>query len=132
MKKQMKKTTKKGMSTGSKVAIGGAVAALSAVGAGAYLLFGPDGKTNQKKVVALANKMKKEITTEYKKAKKAGAPVYNKAVDIISKNYAKQYKAHEKDINAIAKKIKSEWKDVEKTVKATTKKVAKVASKKRG
>jgi gas vesicle protein len=125
----MKKTIKKGMSGGKKVAIGAGVATLAAVGAGAYYLLGPDGKKNQKKALALVSKMKKEVISEAKKAKKLSGPIYNKAVDIVSKNYAKQYKAHEKDIKAIASKLKSEWKDVEKNIKTTTKKVAKKVKK---
>lgn len=135
MKKTVKKGMSKGLSKSSKVAIGAGVVALSAVGAGAYYLLGPDGKKNQKKALVLVSKMKKEVTGELKKAKKLSGPIYNKAVDIVSKNYAKQYKAHEKDIKAIASKLKSEWRDVEKNIKTTTKKVVKkakkVASKKR-
>lgn len=132
----MKKTIKKGMSNGKKVAIGAGVVALSAVGAGAYYLLGPDGKKNQKKALVLVNKMKKEVVSEVKKAKKLSGPIYNKAVDIVSKNYAKQYKTHAKDIQAIASKLKTEWKDVEKTLKSkatgVAKKATKVVTKKRG
>lgn len=124
--KYMKKNTKKSVSKKGKIAIGAGVVALSAIGAGAYYFLGPDGKKNQKKALAFANKMKKEVAVEYKKAKKAGTPVYNKAVDMISKNYAKQYKAHSKDIEALAKKLKSEWKDIEKNTKNTVKVVKKV------
>ena len=127
----MKKTIKKkGMSGSKKVAIGAGVVALGAAAAasaaGAYYLLGPNSKVHQKKDKELMGKIKREAMSEFKKAKKAGTPVYNKAVDMISQNYAKQYKAHEKDIKAIANKLKSEWKDLEKTAKKTTKKVAKV------
>lgn len=128
----MKKTVKKGMSSGKKAAIGAGVVALSAVGAGAYYFLGPDGKKNQKKALALVGKMKKEVISEVKKAKKLSGPVYGKAVDMVSKNYAKQYKAHAKDIKAIASKLKSEWKGIEKALKTTTKKAVKSATKKRG
>lgn len=124
----MKKKTKKGISGGKKVAIGAGVAVLSVASAGAYYLLGPNAKVNQKKVKILVDKMKKEIASEYKKAKKVSVPVYHKAVDVVSKNYAKQYKAHAKDINAIAGILKSEWK----LAKTTGKKAVKVAKKKRG
>ena len=101
--------TKKGMSVGSKVAIG---AGLAALGAGAYYLLGPDAKANQKKVKSLITKMQKEVEKESKKIKDISSPLYNKAVDVISKNYAKQYKAHSKDIQSFAKKLKGEWKKV--------------------
>lgn len=127
----MKKIVKKGMSSGKKVAIGAGVAAIGAASAGAYYLFGPNKKAHQKKAKALMAKMKKEAISELKKAKKLSVPMYHKAVDVVSKNYAKQYKAHAKDINAIAQKLKGELKDVEKLAKSTAKKAVKVAKKKR-
>ena len=91
------------------VAVG---AGIAAVGAGAYYLLGPKGKAHQKKATILMAKIKKEVQSEVKKAKKATAPLYHKAVDIVSENYAKQYKMHEKDIKAFAKKLKAEWKKI--------------------
>lgn len=109
-------------------------AGAAAIGAGAYYLFGPNGKANQKKAKALVNKMKTEVKKEFKKAKEAGIPAYHKAVDVISKNYAKQYKLHEKDIKSIAQKLKSEWKEIsgkaKKAVKQTKNKVKRVTKKK--
>lgn len=98
--------TKKGISKG-KIAV---AASLAAVGAGAYYLLGPNAKVHQKKAKVLMGKMKKEISGEIKKVKKVTPVIYRKAVDVISENYAKQYKMHEKEIKAFAKKMKSEWK----------------------
>ena len=114
----------KKMSVGKKVAIG---AGLAAVGAGAFYLLGPNAKVHQKKVSALAAKMKKEVTKEVKKAKAATMPLYHKAVDTVSKNYAKQYKLHEKDIKALASKMKAEWKGAGKVVKKTVRTLKKKA-----
>lgn len=108
----MKKNSK--MSVGSKVAVG---AGLAAVGAGAFYLFGPNAKMHQKKAKALVSKMKKEVEKEVKKAKTVTTPLYHKTVDMVSRNYAKQYKLHEKDIKALAAKVKNEWKGAKKTVK---------------
>lgn len=131
----MKKNTKKGMSKGiskrKKVAIGAGVVALSAIGAGAYYLLGPDGKKNQKKAMVLVNKMKKEVISEVKKAKKLSIPVYNKAIDMVSKNYAKKYKEYSKDINAVASRLKADLKKAEAVAKKTVKKATKTATKKR-
>lgn len=112
------KKTKKGISKGKVVA---GVAGVVAISAGAYYLFGPDAKKHQKKASALLLKMKKEVQTEIKKAKEVSTPIYNKAVDVVSKNYAKQYKLHGKDVKAFASKLKSEWKGVKKIVKKTVK-----------
>lgn len=97
-----KKTTK--TSIGKKVA---GVAGLAAIGAGAYYLLGPNAKAHQKKASALLGKMKKEVQDEIKKAKEVTVPLYNNAVDAISENYAKEYKAFEKEIKDFAKKLKS-------------------------
>jgi len=99
------------MSGGKKITIGAGMAAL---GAGAYYLLGPNAKKHQKKASVLMTKIKEEVISEVKKAKIAGAPVYEKAIDMIAENYAKQYKAHEKDIRALAKKLKTEWKGLSK------------------
>ncbi len=106
---------------GKKVAIGATVAALSAVTGGAYYLLGPNAKAHQKKANILRTKIQKEVQREVKKAKEVTVPLYHKAVDVVSENYAKQYKMHEGDIRAIAKKLKGEWKSVNKTVKKAVK-----------
>ena len=104
------------MSGGKMVAMGATAAAL---GAGAYYLFGPNNKKHQQKARALMVKMKREISMGIRKAKVVGTPVYYKAVDAISANYAKQYKMHAGEIKAFAEKLKSEWKGVNKIVKKT-------------
>jgi F0F1-type ATP synthase membrane subunit b/b' len=123
----MKKDNMKKIS-GKKIAAAGAgMVALGVASAGAYYMFGPKAKAHQKKATALLAKMKKDVADEIKKAKDAGTPVYHKAVDAISGNYARQYKEHEKEIKAFAKMLKGEWKEVSKKV---TKKPAKVVTKK--
>jgi hypothetical protein len=122
----MKNNTKKGISTGEKIAIGGTVAALSAATVGAYYLLGPNAKEHQKKVKVLMSKMKKEVASQAKKAKVIALPMYHQTVDAIADNYSKQYKIYEGDIQVLAQKLKEGWKKSQQTVK----KVAKTASKK--
>jgi uncharacterized protein HemX len=104
---RMQKNTNKKNGTGKGMAA--AAAGAAAIGAGAYYLLGPNKKAHQKKISAVISKMKKEVTKEAKKVKEATPLLYNKAVDMISENYAKQYKAHEGEIKMIAQKLKSEW-----------------------
>lgn len=99
----------------------GKIAAVAALGAGAYYLLGPKAKMHQRKAKVLMAKMKKEVSSEIKKAKQVSTPIYHKAVDIISKNYAKQFKMHEKDIEAFAKQLKNEWNGASKVVKKSAK-----------
>ena len=118
----MKKDINKGVSGGKIVAMGAAgIAAVGAASAGAYYLLGPKAKAHQKKVLALVNKMKKDVVGEVKKVKAVSKPIYHKTVDVIASNYAKQYKEHEKDIKAVAKQLKTEWTGVNKVVKKTVK-----------
>jgi len=120
---------KKGISGGKILVAGAGVAALAG---GAYYLLGPDAKKNQKKALALVAKMKKEVESEMKKAKETSTPIYHKAVDVISENYAKQYEMHAPEIMAFAKILKKEWKGVVKKATAKpVKKPAKVSKKKK-
>ena len=108
----------KKMSGGKMVAVG---AGIALAGAGAYYLLGPKAKAHQKKAKVLIAKMQKEVASEIKKVKEITPPLYHQAVDVISKNYAEQYKLHEKDIQAFAKKMKSEWKGMSKIIKKPAK-----------
>jgi len=123
---QKKETKKGGMSVGKAVAIGAGVAA---VGAGAYLFLGPDGKKNQKKVKVWMTKMEKEATGKMKKVKSATLPIYHNTVDALALSYSKQYKEHAPEIKAFAKHLKSSWKNVEKQAKPVIKKAKKNAEK---
>ena len=108
----MKKVVKKSkVSVGKVVALGAGVAAL---GAGAYLFLGPNGKKNQQKAKVWMNKMEKEVNSKMKKIKGATMPIYHKTVDSLSENYSKQYKEHAPEIKAFAKHLKTSWKSVEK------------------
>jgi uncharacterized protein HemX len=109
--------------SGGKIVAG--VAGVAALGAGAYYLLGPKAKAHQKKAKVLLSKMEKEVAKKVKKVKEVTPPLYHQAVDSISKNYAKQYKLHEKDIKAFAEKMKSEWKKASKIIKKPTTKTSK-------
>ena len=94
---------------------------MATLGAGAYYLFGPNAKAHQKKAKILIAKIKSGVAKEIKKVKEVTPPLYRKAVGTVSKNYAKQYKLHEKDIKFIANKLKNEWQGANKIVKKTVK-----------
>jgi len=122
----MKKIQKKsGMSTAKIVAIGVVVAATTA---GAYLLFGPDGKKNRKTVKGWAIKMKGEIIEKFEKAKHLTLPVYNSIIDEVSKKYAKIKDIDKKELEAIASDARRHWNTIANSKKKT---VAKVSTKKK-
>jgi hypothetical protein len=70
--------------------------------------------------------MKKEVEKELKKTKEVSGPIYEKVVNAVSGEYAKQYEMHSPEIKAFTKKLKGEWKNLtKKPVKKSTKKVSK-------
>lgn len=119
-----KKNVKKGLSAGEVVGIGATVAAL---GAAAYILFGPEGKKNKKVIKGWAIKMKGEIIEKLEEAKDITEPVYHKIIDTVSAKYAKVKKIDPKDLELAVAEVKKHWKSMVKD--ASPKK--KVASKKK-
>jgi hypothetical protein len=120
-----KKTTSK-PNVGKAVAIGAGVAALSVA---AYMLFGPNGKKNQKALKGWAIKMKGEIIEKLEAVKDVTAPVYEKIVGEVAAKYAKLKHIDAADLEAEVATLKKHWKAL---TKSSVKKVAKksVAKKK--
>ena len=117
--KKTTKTTKKGASKAGKVAaVGVGVAALSVA---AYLLFGPEGKKNRKKVRGWMVKMKGEIIEKCEKVKDVTEPVFDKIVDTVSSKYQKMAHVDDKELEASVKEIKKHWKSLVKDEKSKSK-----------
>ena len=119
---EKKNVSKKGMSTGEVVGIGATVAAL---GAAAYILFGPEGKKNKKVIKGWAVKMKGEIIDKLEDAKEITEPVYHKIIDEVSAKYAKVKKVDAKDLEVAVAEVKKHWKSMIKDSKPKKKVVAK-------
>lgn len=101
----------------------GITVGVAAVGAIAYLLFGPDGKKNQKIVKGWAVKMKGEIMEELEKMEEISGPVYEKIVDKVGEKYKKIKNLDLEDVTKEIDSFKKNWKNIEKKSKAPTKKV---------
>jgi len=95
-------------SNGAAIAVAGLGIAAGAVAA--YLLFGPEGKTNRKKVRGWAVKMKGEMIEKFEKAKELNEDVYHKIVDEAAAKYAKIKDVDQKDIEDIVKDARKYWK----------------------
>ena len=113
-----KKNVKKGLSGGEMVGIGATVAAL---GAAAYVLFGPDGKKNKKAIKGWAIKMKGEIIEKLEEVKEVTEPVYHKIIDEVSSKYAKVKNIDQKDLKNTVAEVKKHWKSMVKDAKSKTK-----------
>lgn len=113
-----KKNVKKGLSTGAVVGIGATVAAL---GAAAYILFGPDGKKNKKAIKGWSIKMKGETIEKLEQAKEITEPVYHKIIDEVSAKYAKAKNIDAKDVELAVAEVKKHWKAMVKDAKPKAK-----------
>ena len=109
-----KKNVKKGLNGGEMVGIGATVAAL---GAAAYIMFGPDAKKNKKAIKGWAIKMKGEIIEKLEQAKEITEPVYHKVIDEVSAKYAKAKNIDAKDVELAVVEVKKHWKTMMKDVK---------------
>jgi len=112
MKKDNKK---KGMSTGSVVAIGAGVAALAAA---SYYFFGPEGQKHRKTAKGWMLKMKAEVVEKMEKAKEMSQSVYDSIVDSVAKKYVKN-----PEVGMMVDMLKKQWKGISSS--ATPKKTAK-------
>jgi hypothetical protein len=119
-----KQTVKKGVSAKTVVGLGVGIAALSAA---TYLLFGPNGKKNQKIIKGWTVKMKGEIIEEFEKAKELTEPVYHNIVDKVKAKYEKIKGMDAQELEAVVSEIKKHWKGIQK--QAQGKKSKKVSKK---
>ena len=117
-----KKVSNKGLSGGEVMGIGATVAAL---GAAAYVLFGPDAKKNKKIIKGWSVKMKGEIIEKLEEAKEITEPVYHKIIDTVSAKYSKIKKVDPKDLEIAVAEVKKHWKTMMKDAKPKKKAKAK-------
>jgi gas vesicle protein len=123
MKKQI---TKKGMSTGVKIGIGAGIAAAGVV---TYLLLGPDGKKNRKKVRTWAVKVKGEVIKKLTQAKKITEPLYHNIIDQVHAKYAKVKDIDKKELALLMADIRKHWKAMSKGMTSKPKPKTRVTSK---
>ncbi len=114
----MKKTNKK---TLVELGIGTVLTAAAAALAGSYFVYGKGAKKNRKSVKSWALKAKAEVLEQLEKAKEISEPIYNQAVDKISKKYSDLKNIDKKDVEALVKELKTHWKDIKKEVTAMQK-----------
>jgi len=116
------KKVSKGPGVGTAVAVTAGIAALSA---GAYLLFGPDGKKNQKKAKAWMVRMKADVMEKMEKAEHVTAPIYHSIVDGVEKKYAAMKNLDTAEVAAEIKNLKKTWSKMTSGGKKAVKKAVK-------
>lgn len=118
----MAKATNKKVNVGKALGVGAGIAALSAA---AYLLFGPEGNKNRKKIKGWAVKMKGEIIEKLEEVKEVTEPVYNKIIDEVGAKYAKAKGLTEQEVKDAVAELKKHWKNMAKAKKPAKKAGAK-------
>ncbi len=102
-------TKKHNNNLGKAVGIGAGVAAL---GAAAYILFGPDGKKNQKKIKGWVVKMKGEIIEKLEDVKELTEPVYQQIVQEVTEKYKEHKNATAEEIKAVVADLHRNWRSM--------------------
>lgn len=107
----IKKTNKKGIDAKTVIAIEAGIAAL---GAAAYVLFGPEGKKNRKIIRGWAVKMKGEIIEKFEGVKELTEPVYNSIIEKVQEKYQKLKNVDPEELAATVTELKKQWKSIKK------------------
>lgn len=106
---------------------------IGALSMAAYVLFGPEGKKNRKKITGWSIKMKGEVIEKLEAAKEITEPVYHDIVEKVSQKYAKLKNVDEAELALVVADIRKQWKhmmrDAKPKKKVTKKTVKKVVEK---
>jgi hypothetical protein len=119
-----KNTKKNGGGMGKAIAIGAGVAAATAA---AYIMWGPNAKSNRKAVKGWAVKMKGEMIEKLENAKELTQDTYEGVIDDVKEKYSKFKNIERSELDAIARDVKKHWKAIVRDSKS----VSKTKSKKR-
>lgn len=108
-----------------------AAAGVATIGAIGYLLFGPNGKKNQKAVKSWALKMKADVIEKLEEVEEVTGPMYDKIVAEVEDKYKKLKNVSSEDLAAEVDSLKKNWSQIVKkagskksTAKKTVKKLA--------
>lgn len=110
MAAKKRKSTKKKKDGGFGVFITGAAAAASA---GAYYLYGPEGRQHRKKVRGWMLKASGEVMEKAEKLKEIDEGRFDTLLEQMEKKYKKVRAIDNKDIAKLRRDLKAQWKHVE-------------------
>lgn len=105
---------KQAKSSGGGALIG--LAALAAVAAGGYFLYGKDGAKNRKKVKGWMLKAKGEVLEKVEKLKEVSEPEYRKVVDAVTAKYAAVKSIDPAEVQQMAKELHGHWKNIKRSI----------------
>ncbi|MEK7136278.1 MAG: hypothetical protein AAB821_01675 [Patescibacteria group bacterium] len=113
------------------LATGLAVGAGLIAAAGGYFLYGPNGKSNRKKVRAWGIKARGEVLHEIERMKDVTADGYVQAVDKVMAKYEKMKDISGPEIDELKGELKRYWKRIVADVKSKTGQTKKTGAKKK-
>ncbi|MDQ5958042.1 MAG: hypothetical protein QG665_388 [Patescibacteria group bacterium] len=110
-----KKDSSSGLGAGLAVGVG-----LMAAAAGGYFLYGPQGKSNRKKVKAWGVKARGEVLHELEKMKDISAEKYTEAIEKVMAKYGKVKGVSTEEIVELSGELKRYWKKISADLKKQT------------
>lgn len=87
------------------------IATVAAI-AGAYFLYGKDGKKHQRRVKSWALKFKAEVLEGLELAQETTEAVYHTIVDSTVEKYRAMNHIDHAELNELAEEIKAHWRDI--------------------
>lgn len=105
------------------------LAALAAVAAGGYFLYGKDGAKNRKKIKGWTLKAKGEVLEKVEKLKEVSEPEYRKVVDAVAAKYSAVKSIDPAEVQQMAKELHGHWKNIKRSIAPAPAKKKPVAKK---
>ncbi len=102
---------------GASLAVG---VGLVAAAAGGYFLYGPNGKSNRKKIRSWAIKARGEVLHELEKMKDVTADKYTETVEKVMAKYGKIKGVSAEEVMELGTELKKYWKKISADLKKTT------------
>lgn len=108
--------------TGSNMMVGVGLAAVAALAAGGYFLYGKDGAKNRKKIRSWMLKAKGEVLEGVEKMKNVSEAEYNIVVNKVASKYQAFKNVDPKEFDDMVRELRGHWKNIKKSITATPKK----------
>lgn len=110
--------------TKTNVAVGVGLAAIAALAAGGYFLYGKDGAKNRKKIRSWMLKAKGEVLEGVEKMKNVSEAEYNTVVEKVASKYKAFKNVDPREFEDMVRELRGHWKNIKKSITATPKKKA--------
>jgi hypothetical protein len=102
--------------------VGVGLAAIAALAAGGYFLYGKDGAKNRKKIRSWMLKAKGEVLEGVEKMKNVSEAEYNMVVDKVASKYQAFKNVDPKEFADMVRELRGHWKNIKKSITVTPKK----------